>query len=139
MDYTSFRQLSKKGSSKTVFMAHRRWLHKDDEWRTRGDLFDNTDETRGPPCKRPGAEIIQPLMNWKDCPKAGKKRKKTEKTLLKVWKRNSVFRGLEYWELLSMAHSLDMLHITKNVCGVCLAHCLTYQKRVKMVLGLDKT
>ena len=36
--------------------------------------------------------------------------------LLKVWKRKSVFWGLKYWELLSSPHSLDMMHITKNIC-----------------------
>jgi hypothetical protein len=57
------------------------------------------------------------LTNWKDCPKPGKKRKKAEdKMLLKAWKRKSVFWGLMYWELLSTQHSLDMMHITKNVC-----------------------
>ena len=116
MDDTSFWQLSKKDNSKTVFMGHRRWLHKDGEWRNREDLFDNTDETRGPPRERPGAEIMQMLMNWKDCPKARKKRKKSsEKMLLEVWIRKYVFWGLHYWELLGTPHSLDMMHNTKNV------------------------
>ena len=116
MDDTSFLQLSKKGSCKTVFMGHRRWLDKDDEWRSRGDVFDNTDEARGPPRKRSGEEINEMLKNWTDCPKPGKKKKKDEKMLLKVWKRKSVFWGLKYWELLSSPHSLDMMHITKNIC-----------------------
>ena len=64
MDDTSFRQLSKKVSRKTVFMGHRRWLDKEGEWRTHGDLFDNTDETRGLPCKGSGAAIMEMLMNW---------------------------------------------------------------------------
>ena len=60
---------------------------------------------------------MQMLMNWEDCPMSGKKIKKSsDKMLLKVWKRKSVFWGLQYLGLLSTSHSLDMMHITKNVC-----------------------
>ena len=78
MDDTSFRQLSKKGSQKTMFIGHRRWLDKDDEWRSHRDLFDNTDETRGPPRKWSGSEIHELLKNWKECPEPGEKRKKVK-------------------------------------------------------------
>ena len=84
--------ISKKGSSKIVLMVHRRWLHKDDEWRTHGDLFNNTDDNRGPPSKRPGVEIMEMLMNWEDFPKVRKKIKKSSNKMpLKVWKRKYVF------------------------------------------------
>jgi hypothetical protein len=75
---------------------------------------------------------MQMLMNWEDCPKAGKKRKKSsEKMLLKVWKRKSIFWGLEYWELLSTPHSLDMIHITKNVCESLLGTLFDMPKKSK--------
>ena len=46
MDNTSYLQLEKDpGSSKTVFMAHRRRLGKNDPWRKHGDLFDGKSET----------------------------------------------------------------------------------------------
>ena len=36
MDDTTYRQLDRdSGSSKTVFMGHRRWLHDNDRWRKR--------------------------------------------------------------------------------------------------------
>ena len=60
-----------------MFMGHRRCLDKEGEWRTHGDLFDNTNETRGLPSKGSGAAIMEMLMNWEDCPKPGKKRKKS--------------------------------------------------------------
>jgi hypothetical protein len=56
---TTFRQLPRDGSSKTVFMGHQRWLAEDDKWRTRADLFDGTEETRGPPRQRIDGEIKQ--------------------------------------------------------------------------------
>ena len=50
MDDTTYRQLERNpGSSKTVFLGHRRWLCKDDLWIKRKALFDNEVKTRGPP------------------------------------------------------------------------------------------
>ena len=44
MDNKAHHQLKELGSSKPVFMAHRRCLEMDDVWRRRGDLFDGTDQ-----------------------------------------------------------------------------------------------
>jgi hypothetical protein len=59
MDDTTWLQLKKfPGSSKTVYVGHRRWLtNKKDPWRRRGELFNGEDELRGPPCRRSGKEI----------------------------------------------------------------------------------
>src|SRR3954470_17737581 len=35
---------------------------------------------------------------------------------MRVWKTKSVFWDLEYWSVLRRPHSLDIMHITKNVC-----------------------
>ncbi|KAK1645358.1 hypothetical protein QYE76_063163 [Lolium multiflorum] len=125
MEETMFLQLGKDpGSSKTVYMGHRRWLQKTDPWRKRGDLFDGTNEPRGPPRKKSGEEIDTLLKGWKECPapgkirqKPGEKKKKKETTpLIGVWKRRSVFWDLPYWKILDTPHCLDVMHITKNVC-----------------------
>ena len=101
-------------------MGHRRWLDKDDEWRSHGDLFDNTDEARGPPCKRSGEEIHEMLKNWTDCSKPGKKKKKAEKMLLKVWKRKYVFWGLKYWELLQICSLVKRANLGETTAnGYC--------------------
>jgi len=85
MDETTYLQLDKApGSSKTVYMGHRRWLrNKNDPWRRRGDLFNGKDELRGPPPRRSGTKIKKLLDNWKECPSPGKKRKEPA-PLLKV-------------------------------------------------------
>ena len=97
MEETTYQQLGKDpGSSKTVYMGHRRWLaDKKDPWRKRGDLFDGTNEPRGSPPKRSGEEIDTLLKNWKECPAPGKKRK-APPSLLKVWKMRSIFCDLPY-------------------------------------------
>ena len=116
MDDTTFKQLSRdQGSSKTVFLGHRRWLPMKDQWRRRRELFNGEDELRGPPRKRRG-EVIRALLNeWEECPAPGKKRK-APKPLLGVWKAKSVFWDLPYWHILATPHCLDVMHITKNVC-----------------------
>ncbi|KAK1669501.1 hypothetical protein QYE76_057660 [Lolium multiflorum] len=85
------------------------WNH---PWRKRGDL--SKTRADGPPRPRSGAEIDDLLKNWKECPAPGKKRPKPE-PLLGVWKARSVFHDLEYWKVLHTPHSLDVMHITKNV------------------------
>jgi hypothetical protein len=46
MNDTTYHQLPKEGSCKTVFMGHQRWLaDRDDVWRSHKDLFDYEVET----------------------------------------------------------------------------------------------
>ena len=91
MDDTTYLQLEKNpGSSKTVFMGHRRWLRKDDPWRKHKDLFDNEVEVRRAPRQRSGEEIDEMLKNWEECPAPGKKRK-APVPLEGVWKMRSPF------------------------------------------------
>src|SRR5664279_5060395 len=132
MDDIAYQQLAKEpGSSKTVYMGHRRWLEDpDDVWRSRGDLFNGKDETRGPPRKRSGFEIDKLLKDWKECPASGKKRK-TPEPLLKVWKTRYVFWDLSYWPILDTPHSLDVMHITKNVCESFLGTLLNMLEKTK--------
>ena len=111
MDDPTFHQLKKAGSSKTVYIGHRRWLRNTDPWRKCGDLFNDKDEPRG---KRSGDEIYELLNGWEECPEPGKKRQ-TPKPLHGVWKTKSVFWDLPYWPIFSTPNCLDLMHITKNV------------------------
>ena len=120
-------------------MGHRRWLRDDDPWRKRKDLFDGETEPRKRPCTRSGEEIDKLLKNWKDCPLPGKKQKapepgkkrKAPEPLLKVWKTRSVFWDLPYWKIHRVPHSLDVMHITKNVCESLLGTLLNMPERTK--------
>ena len=62
--------------------------------------------------------------------RAGKEVKGT-KPLLKVWKTRSVFWDLPYWKILRVPHSLDVMHITRNVCGSLLGTLLNMPERTK--------
>ena len=103
----------------------------DDPWRKRKDLFDGTEEMRGPPCPRTGAVIDELLKNWKECPLPGKKKGKAPEALLKIWKTVSPFWGLPYWRILRVPHSLDVMHIIKNVCESLLATLLNMPDKTK--------
>ena len=70
------------------------------------------------------------LKNWKDCPLPGKKQKAPE-PLLKVWKTMFVFWDLPYWKIHRVPHSLDAMHITKNVCESLLGTLLNMPERTK--------
>ena len=86
----------------------------DHPWRKRGHLFNGKDMLERAPCPRRGEEIDALLKNWEECPAPGKKRPRVD-PLLGVWKARSVFHDLEYWKVLHTPHSLDVMHITKNV------------------------
>jgi hypothetical protein len=130
MDDTPYHQLEKDlGSSKTVFIGHRRRLRKDDPWRKLKDLSNGKIELRGQPCLRSSDEIDELLTNWPECPGPGKKRK-APKPLLKVWKTRSVFWNLPY-EDPPHPHSLDVMHITKNMCESLLGTLLNMPNRTK--------
>ena len=127
-DNTSYTQLQKDlGSGKTVHLSARRWLPMDHPWRKLSHLFDGKVELRGKPDQKSGAVIAELLNNWKECPAPGKTQKKPE-PLLKVWKARSVFWDLPYWKILRVPHSLDLMHITKNVGESLLATILNTDK-----------
>ena len=83
-------------------------------WRKRGDWFDGQDELETEPRPRSGIEIDELLRNWEECPAPGKKRPRVD-PLLGVCKARCAFHDLEYWKVLHTPHSLDVMHITKNV------------------------
>src|SRR5215217_6277689 len=50
---------------------------------------------------------------------------------MKVWKTRSVFWELPYWKFLRTPHSLDIMHITKNVCESLVAAIINMPDRMK--------
>jgi hypothetical protein len=62
---------------------------------------------------------------------SGKKQNCTKTAPGGVWKWKSVFWDLPYWHILGMPHSLDVMHITKNVCKSLLATLLNMSEKAK--------
>ncbi|KAK1665949.1 hypothetical protein QYE76_054108 [Lolium multiflorum] len=131
MDKTPHLQLPKPpGSCKTVFQGTRMWLRFDHPWRKRKDLFNGEEELGRAPRPRSGEEISELLENWEECPAPGKKRPR-ESPLLGVWKARSVFWDLPYWKVLHTPHSLDVMHIMKNVTESLLGTLMNMPERTK--------
>ena len=86
----------------------------DNRWRKLRDLFNGKDELERAPRPRSGEQIQELLENWEECPKPGKKRPRVD-PLLGVWKAKCFFWDLKYWKILHTPHSLDVMHITKNI------------------------
>ena len=59
------------------------------------------------------------------------KKKKAPEPLLKVRKMRSIFWDLPYWPVLDTPHSLDVMHITKNVCESLLDTLLNMPEKTK--------
>src|SRR3954465_8142397 len=99
----------------------------------RKDLFDGTTELRKAPRRRSGTEIDMMLKNWKKCPPPGKinSKGKAPEPLLMVWKTRSIFWDLPYWNILGVPNSLEVMHITKNVCESMFATLLNMPEKTK--------
>jgi hypothetical protein len=131
MDKMSHVQLPKDpGSSKTVFPGIRKWLPADHPWRKRGDLFNGSEKLKTSPPIYNGEDINDLLEEWEACPAPGKKRSRV-KPLRGVWKARSIFWELPYWKYLHMPHSLDLIHITKNVCESLVATIVNMTEKTK--------
>ena len=59
------------------------------------------------------------------------KEAKGARAAAEVWKTRSVFWDLPYWKILRVPHSLDVMHITKNVCESLLGTLLNMPERTK--------
>ena len=71
------------------------------------------------------------MKNWEECPSPGKTKKKAPEPLLKIWKMRSVFWDLEYWPILDTPHSLDQMHIPKNILESLLGTLMNMPERTK--------
>jgi hypothetical protein len=79
------------------------------------DKFNGNNEKRRSPPHLTGHEVYEMV---KDVHVILGKRKKTGKNTGKVdmWKKQSIFWELPYWKDLDVRHSIDVMHVEKNVC-----------------------
>ena len=131
---TSSRRL--KNGRKSCFMAHRRFLAKNHEFRLDAASFDGTVEMRDCPVQPKGKvisewtkDIVTDYGKLQKQKKPDKKRKRTVEgaeegaedegeyihTVATTFKRRCIFFQLPYWKDLLVRHNLDVMHIQKNV------------------------
>ncbi|GJV50562.1 putative transposase-associated domain-containing protein [Tanacetum coccineum] len=118
---------------KWCYMGHRRWLQHDHCWRKDTKSFDGDEELRYAPAHRSGEDILNHLDHIDFL---------NENVDKSPWKKKSIFFKLPYWKHLLLPHSLDVMHIEKNVCdnitGTLLAQQGKSKDNMKARLDLQK-
>jgi hypothetical protein len=61
------------------------------------------------------------------------KRKRTNKNIEKddMWKKQTIFWELPYWKDLDVCHSIDVMHVEKNVCEILLGALLNTDEKTR--------
>ncbi|XP_028801682.1 uncharacterized protein LOC114756892 [Neltuma alba] len=107
---THYHQL--KHGRKTVYLGHRRFLDRFQPYRRLKTVFNGTPEHGLAPKPLTGEEVYRKveridIMFGKNKKIVGEKN---------IWKKKFIFFDLPYWCNLDVRHSLDMMHLEKNIC-----------------------
>ncbi|RVW32350.1 hypothetical protein CK203_087511 [Vitis vinifera] len=106
-----------KHGKKNSYTGHRRFLLCNHPFRKQNKAFNGKQEFSSPPQPLSGEEILRKIdvisNSWG---KNKNSRGKLNVNTTNCWKKKSIFFDLEYWKYLHVRHSLDAMHIEKNVC-----------------------
>ncbi|RVW89710.1 hypothetical protein CK203_047225 [Vitis vinifera] len=106
-----------KHRKKNSYTGHRRFLPCNHPFRKQKKAFNGKQEFSSPPQPLSGEEILRKIdvisNSWG---KNKNSRGKLNVNTTNCWKNKSIFFDLEYWKYLHVRHSLDVMHIEKNVC-----------------------
>jgi hypothetical protein len=94
------------------------------------DQFNGNTEKRHPPLHLTGHEIYEMVKDvhvvlgkWK---RTGKNTEDDD-----MWKKQSIFWELPYWKDLDVCHSIDVIHVEKNVCESLLRTLLNKDRKTR--------
>ncbi|RVW43644.1 hypothetical protein CK203_097059 [Vitis vinifera] len=106
-----------KHGKKNSYIGHRRFLPCNHPFRKQKKAFNGKQKFSSPPQPLSGEEILRKIdvisNSWR---KNKNSRGKLNVNTTNCWKKKSIFFDLEYWKYLHVRHSLDVMHIEKNVC-----------------------
>ena len=108
---THFLQL--KHGRKTVYLGHRRFLHRFHPYRRLRKSFNGLPENGVAPKALTGEEVYRRLEHVNVIFGKTKRSSASDKS---IWKKRSIFFDLPYWRILDVRHSIDVMHVEKNVC-----------------------
>jgi hypothetical protein len=91
------------------------------------DQFCHNTEKRRPPLHLIGHEVYEMVKDVHG------KRKRIGKNTEEddMWKKQSIFLELPYWEDLDVRHSIDVMHVEKNVCESLLGILLNMDEKTR--------
>jgi hypothetical protein len=102
-------------SRKIVYVGHRRYIPMKHLFQSMKDKLNNNTEKRHPPPHLIGHEVYEMVT---DVHVVLGKQKRTSKNTGEdnKWKKQSIFWELPYWKDLDVCHSIDVIHVEKNMC-----------------------
>nr|ABA98446.1 transposon protein, putative, CACTA, En/Spm sub-class [Oryza sativa Japonica Group] len=103
---------------KVVYMGHRRFLAANHPVRKKGKHFEHKADHRTKPKHRSGKTVFAMVKDLKVVfgKGPGSQHIESEDGHAAMWKKNSIFWELPYWEFLDVRHAIDVMHLTKNLC-----------------------
>ncbi|GKB51240.1 uncharacterized protein Tco_0901993 [Tanacetum coccineum] len=120
---------------KTVYMGHRISLPESHPYRKKKKLFDGRVERRKMAKLMNGHDT---LSRVKDIKNVFGKKDNAPKNNKNIWKEKSIFWKLPYWERLQVPHSLDVMHIEKNVSESLIGLLLNIKGKIKYGINARK-
>ena len=103
-----------KNSNKFAYMGHRRWLLKNHLYRSMDRQFDGTRESRSPPAHFLVSDVYSQVKDV--TPVLSKRKRGVHGDDEGIWNKKSILWELEYWHILVVRHSIDTMHLKKNIC-----------------------
>ncbi|XP_073098878.1 uncharacterized protein [Elaeis guineensis] len=123
---------SHKLRSKIGYLSHRYFLPHDHAWR-KSKRFDGKVNYQPSPILLTGVDVMQQLSHLKnlDYGKHPNNKKRSRSAEELNWTKKSILFELPYWCKLRLRHSLDVIHIEKNICDNILGTLLNLEGKTK--------
>ncbi|XP_031111755.1 uncharacterized protein LOC116015719 [Ipomoea triloba] len=130
---------------KTVYMGHRRFLDRFHPYRRLKKAFNGQQDYTNAPQPLTGIEVYERVQGinvtfgktQKLISQRGKKTKTNDEIRSNEkspWKKKSIFFDLPYWKTLDVRHSIDVMHVEKNVCDSIVGTLLDIKVAVRGIL-----
>ncbi|XP_071676620.1 uncharacterized protein [Lolium perenne] len=105
---------------KVVYLGHRRFLPKRHPVRKKGNHFGGEADRRVKPELRTGDALLDMVKDLKVIFGKGPGGQSVPNDDVTghapMWKKKSIFWDLPYWKVLEVRSSIDVMHVTKNLC-----------------------
>ncbi|KAK1604230.1 hypothetical protein QYE76_027903 [Lolium multiflorum] len=104
---------------KVVYLGHRRFLRTTHPVRKKGKHYNGEADHRRKPPHRDGVDIfgmVKDLDVIFGKGPGGRSVPNDDAGHAPMWKKKSIFWELEYWKVLEVRSSIDVMHVTKNLC-----------------------
>jgi hypothetical protein len=102
-----------------MYLGYRRFLPRNHQVRKKGKHFKGQAEHRSKPDNQTGEDVFEMVKDVKVVFGKGQGSEPVSKDAsghAPMWKKKSIFWELPYWKDLEVLNSIDVMHLTKNLC-----------------------